>query len=71
MNFEKKIFTRSALVSAALMFAGCAAGTPSVSADESGVPAPETASHPEKTRQKKRAATEIAARIRKFDFISN
>lgn len=43
MNFEKKIFTRSALVSAALMFAGCAAGTPSVSADESGVPAPETA----------------------------
>lgn len=33
MNFEKKYFTRSALTIAALMFAGCAAGTPPVSAD--------------------------------------
>ena len=33
MNFEKKYFTRSALTIAALMFAGCAAGTPPASAD--------------------------------------
>lgn len=33
MNFEKQYFTRSALTIAALMFAGCAAGTPPASAD--------------------------------------
>lgn len=33
MNFEKKYFTRSALTVSALMFAGCAAGTPPASAD--------------------------------------
>ena len=41
MNFERKFFTRSALISAALMFAGCAAGTPDVAADEPVAPATE------------------------------
>lgn len=40
MNFERKFFTPSALISSVFVLAGCAAGTPSVSADESAaVPA--------------------------------
>ncbi len=40
MNFERKFFTPSALISAVFMIAGCAAGTPAVSADEpAAVPA--------------------------------
>lgn len=34
MNFEMKFFTRSSLMAAALMFAGCATGTPSAVAEE-------------------------------------
>ncbi len=40
MNFERKFFTPSALISSVFVLAGCAAGTPAVSADESAaVPA--------------------------------